>query len=900
MYNNSNIGLNLIDSPYTYCANNFIYHNGGDGIQHIGSSEGTILYNNTIFGNEFSGIFLFESELVTVSHNTIFQNTQSGIEIEFMGNNVISYNTLHDNNGCGIVFQGGSQGCIFSNNYVYNNSYCGISLQGWGQISHNIVRDNGGKGLQIEAYSESVMIINNTIQNQDYGIFLQGGVNCTLTENQIFNCGVCGIWLSGSYSSQILDNTVQNNFQGILLDSGSSFTTIQENLISYQGDFGISLDSHSTNNTVLNNEICYNNVGLSIGSAYNTIEHNLVYNNSEQGFYVYVSDNSLSGNLVFNNSMGIHLSSCHRGIIRDNLVYNNSLSVGVFESENCQILGNTIAGNNGTGILFDSSYCFVVNNSLIQNRFYGIETRGTGHFIYHNNFVFNHNGGIQANNLYFTDNQWDNGAEGNYWDDWVTPDNYSDGIVDYPYVLEGEIAIYDYYPLVIPRPIQWRGFITLEPAPGTVLLPSSPINVTIIHPFQPNIYFSWDNLSFLPLSPSNTLLAPADDGQHELYFKITNFFGYNTTKTFFFSIDGSSPSIFLLSPTNGSLITIGGSILINVTDLSLQTVYYQWSSLSFFKLLPPYKLLIPNITGWQQLTITASDFVGLYTTKTYLFFLNDAPVIEVIYPLDLSIVPSGINCALHFIDFYGRIDWIWYSWNNKSFDFVEKSSYHNQTETTLHMARIPYNEGWQTLTVYVNDTFGVVSKKNIFIYVDSTPPSISSPDDIVITQGEDTQINWTIYDLNPMNFSIFWNNILVNSGEWTSGDSIYYLLKGLSVGNYNFTILVIDVVGNRMIDEVHVTVIPSTTTSIHPLTTTIIITTSQPLTTTFTTTITYPLTTTYTTPATVKSTTTSPSSLSSSPPVLSPGFTLICVLSMVVCILVFKKSFKAKKWKEDS
>lgn len=532
-------------------------------------------------------------------------------------------------------------------------------------------------GIYISSSSKNSFVMHNIVTGAYTGIAIDGGSsNISVLANEFFNSSVCGIWLQSSSSIQILENTVRNNSQGILLDSGSRFSLIEENLISYQEDFGIRIaGDQATNNSVLANELCFNKLGFFINAPFNTFMDNIVFNNSNQGFYI-GGENYLSNNLVFcNGGIGIHLSGGFRAIVRENLIYNNSLGVGVFESDYCRIWDNTIARNNGNGIQFDSFNGTVVNNSMIQNRLFGIEARGRGLSIFHNNFVSNNNGGIQASNPSATDNQWDTGVEGNYWDDWVMPDNDSDGIVDFPYVLEGEGAIYDYYPLVRPRPVPWRGLINLVPPLDTILLPSSPINVTIIYYFQPNIYFSWDNLSFQKLPLSDILLAPEVDGQYELVLKIEDIFGFNSTKIYSFSIDGS-------------------------------------------------------------------------------------------------------------------------------------------------------------------------------------PPSITSLNDVIITQGLEEYINWTLIDQNPKNFTLFQNDELISFGEWTSGDSIYYPLNGLSLGYYNFTILVTDVAGNRMKDEIHVTVIPFTTPTL-------------------------------TTP---KSSTTPPSSTSSLPTVQSPSFSLICVLSLIIFIITRKKS----------
>jgi hypothetical protein len=47
-------------------------------------------------------------------------------------------------------------------------------------------------------------------------------------------------------------------------------------------------------------------------------------------------------------------------------------------------------------------------------------------------------------------NFWNNSNRGNYWNDWISPDNDNNGIVDVPYQLSGDAAAKDFFPLTKP------------------------------------------------------------------------------------------------------------------------------------------------------------------------------------------------------------------------------------------------------------------------------------------------------------------------------------------------------------------------------------------------------------------------------------------------------------------
>jgi len=53
---------------------------------------------------------------------------------------------------------------------------------------------------------------------------------------------------------------------------------------------------------------------------------------------------------------------------------------------------------------------------------------------------------MKTDTITTTPNQWNDTDSGNYWQDWLTPDEDSDGIVDVPYELDGMYSM-DNYPL---------------------------------------------------------------------------------------------------------------------------------------------------------------------------------------------------------------------------------------------------------------------------------------------------------------------------------------------------------------------------------------------------------------------------------------------------------------------
>jgi hypothetical protein len=93
--------------------------------------------------------------------------------------------------------------------------------------------------------------------------------------------------------------------------------------------------------------------------------------------------------------------------------------------------------------------------------------------------------------------------------------------------------------------------------------------------------------------------------------------------------------------------------------------------------------------------------------------------------------------------------------------------------------------------------------------IDLTSPNLSSPLDIQYEEATvGNKIVWNSVDNYPNNLTIYRNGSTKFTGSWTSGD-IEYIIDDLSIGIYNFTIIVVDNSGNSANDTVFVTVVDS-------------------------------------------------------------------------------------------
>jgi parallel beta-helix repeat protein len=128
-------------------------------------------------------------------------------------------------------------------------------------------------------------------------------------------------------------------------------------------------------------------------------------------------------------------------------------------------------------------------------------------------------------------------------------------------------------------------------------------------------------------------------------------------------------------------------------------------------------------------------------------------------------------------------------------------------------------------TLIVYDTCGNNATDSVIItVVDTISPQLNLPKDIEYKfNTTENNIMWSVSDFNPHIYELYINGSLDETGSWEE-PSIVIDIDGLSIGQYNYTLLVNDTSGNVAIDTVIVSVTEivtmTTTTTITDTTTT--------------------------------------------------------------------------------
>lgn len=287
-------------------------------------------------------------------------------------------------------------------------------------------------GMEI-SNSRNGLVTNNLIHNRFRGLWLIDIYDVVITNNIIEDNLLHGIECVGFINKCVIsDNTLRrNDGSGIRILTGVDSEISGNHIIDNDGT-GIQIMSTTINCELADNEIdSVTGLGIHLGpSTTVSIMHNEISNTSGDCVYVLESDNLE----IFNNSLddggedGIVVRKC-----RFDLIHNN-----------------TISGCDGNGIQIQSGGNSTFRFNHIEGcTGYGLKAASAAENMTITRNVFINNG--QSTQIF------DDGKENifvyNYYDDWASPDDNSDQIVDVPYTLDGASENEDPFPLATPNAI---------------------------------------------------------------------------------------------------------------------------------------------------------------------------------------------------------------------------------------------------------------------------------------------------------------------------------------------------------------------------------------------------------------------------------------------------------------
>ncbi len=333
--NNSYDGIYIANSQNISIINITANNNEDNGI-HLESSDNSSLINNTAFSNG-DGILLVFSHNLTLTGNNASVNSNDGFDIACDGaddNLVFEDNIANDNDQDGYHLQT----CFdltFTSSNASNNDFIGYELEGGSgdniTISDSLVRNNVEDGVNAISYT-NVTIFNNIITNNSEAIEL-----------------------SDSAQVNISFNTMYNNSYGIYADSITSFNTIYLNTINDSTTEGILLLNSDAFNVSFNN-LHDNLAGIVIGNTSNSnITSNKVNSSSNQGI-----------------TWGEGLTGDNNTFFNNTITDSGDLGLGILSGSNINISNNTLENNVGPGIYLESVSSSNIDRNIIRENGQGI------------------------------------------------------------------------------------------------------------------------------------------------------------------------------------------------------------------------------------------------------------------------------------------------------------------------------------------------------------------------------------------------------------------------------------------------------------------------------------------------------------------------------------------------
>jgi len=321
-------------------------------------------------------------------------------------------------------------------------------------IIENVIIDGENSGSCIEIRNSDVFYIirNCTLSNSgsssdDAGIFVYRTDNGQLLNNTCNSNNNYGIYLDDCRNHTIYKNRLNNNhLTGIRL-LNSIDNNISRNVANFNLNFrGIEL-YQSDDNLVLEN-IANGNYWSGIDfydSADNIVKDNIALDN-QFGIYIMNSDNNKIWKNTFkdNTEEGILVAGSDYANIFQNVINNSNIGLSFHPGQNCTILSNKISFCDYGIHIYDGNYNDFSENSIFNNTLGLYFERGIGNTDFYKNY-------FKGNTIHAidnsTNNNWDNGVIGNYWDNYTGTDTNDDGRGDTPYNIPGTAGSIDHFPI---------------------------------------------------------------------------------------------------------------------------------------------------------------------------------------------------------------------------------------------------------------------------------------------------------------------------------------------------------------------------------------------------------------------------------------------------------------------
>ncbi|HSC38363.1 MAG TPA: nitrous oxide reductase family maturation protein NosD, partial [Chitinophagaceae bacterium] len=244
-----------------------------------------------------------------------------------------------------------------------------VTIKGFRLVHSGVSSMKDIAGIRIYN-NRDVIISGNILEDTFFGIYVQGGMHCTIENNRLAGAGVSeqqsgnGIHCWKSDSLQVTGNTVSGHRDGIYFEFVTN-SAILRNLSSANMRYGLHF-MFSHNDAYTSNVFRNNGAGVSVMFSHGVkMLNNFFEENWGDGAYGLllkeISDSHISGNRFINNTTGIFMEGTTRVSVERNGFTGNGWAMKIQAS----CMDNIITNNNFISNTFDVA----TNGSLVLNSF---------------------------------------------------------------------------------------------------------------------------------------------------------------------------------------------------------------------------------------------------------------------------------------------------------------------------------------------------------------------------------------------------------------------------------------------------------------------------------------------------------------------------------------------------
>ncbi len=836
VYSNNEHGIAVGDSLSCFIENNLVYDAGGHGIE-VWHSDHVRISSNVIYDTVWTGISLYSGWYCNITHNTVYLNQEDGIRVGDSYYFQVSGNTIHGSGWWGIRSYY-SEHATLSDNLVYACSENGIGIHdslhflvknctvldsGWSSLSLwkvNHTRVEGGNYTDADGWG---LAISNSVNVTFFGTYLHNRPstamhvgNCwdvKLVEMYIHDAIGLAIHIEDTHDSWIENCTIYDTgYTAVLAQRCNNFRFIG-NSVNRSRQAGLILE-WCTGAYVAGNAFCCNRweaISLS-DSDMCTLVNNIIENNRRRGILV---DSRSEANLLYMNYIGWNGDQNAQDDGFDNQ-WDDGVSQGNYWSDYDGVGYYSVEGMAASVDRYPTLWTDDVPPSLNEQDDLGFYEGTTGFSITWN-ATDRHPGSYKV---------YSDGAvirEGVWFYDILSVTLSLDG---YPFGVHNiTIVVWDAAGNVA------RDTVMVDVMDGTIPVLTSP----------PDMAFGKSESGYV-------IDWTAEDdhpSNYEIFLdSIVIESGTWTANIQGFSVllDGLEVGIY-----NYTLVVIdaGGnsafnSVMVEVFDDTIPILNHpadvtyehgetghsiEWSPSDgdpvSYEVFLDSALLVSgpwNVTGETivicvdghtpgayNYTIVVSDIGGNTAADTVLVtVLDDSTPPVVTSPEDVEFAEGSTGHTL---------SWKAYDLLPQSYavfvnDIVMTSGLWSVSGQTITYSLDGLLLGTHNVTLEVVDEGGnaVSDQVNVLVF-DGTAPVLDSPSDITYEEGAiGNEIEWAVSDAHPANYSIYRNDIKIESDNWVSG-YIIVCVDGLLPGVYYYGIVIADVGGNEASDVVIVTIV---------------------------------------------------------------------------------------------